>query len=337
MDLNLAPQFQPEASHLDGLFEERAARIAGRIPLGLSFLDDCVGGLYPKDLMLLGAGTGVGKTALASQVAMAGANVGREVYLFALEAFVGEISARLYFEELGRRAREPSLDFAGWWRGQWKGLDAKHKEAIMADLRPRLARVHTLYKERGDFTPANLSQQLEAVADKAGLIILDHLHVIDIDADRSELSAQKRTVRLLRDIALDLSVPVVAVSHVRKRDVRQAPTLLPDVEDLHGSSDIIKTGTQVVVFGREWDGPRPKPYLSPTLMSVAKDRGGRHSRLVARMYYDLSTASYEENYELGHLEWRDRRQQFVPLTYDQIPHWADREAQRVIHTGEIPF
>lgn len=335
--LDLAPTFSPEADHLGELLEQRDERNAGRVSTGVSLIDDCLGGVYPTDLVLYGADTGVGKTALAIQTAMAGVDSGKETYLFALEAFVGEVTARLYFEELGKRANEPALDFAGWWRGQWKGLDKKYREEIQEGLQPRLARLHTLYKRRGDFTPGNLSQQLEAIAEKAGMIVLDHVHVIDAESDRGELRAQRKTVGLLRDIALDLGVPVVAISHIRKREKGAVPTLLPDRSDLHGHSDIAKVATQIVLFAREWDGPRPRPHLSPTLMRVAKDRCGRESPYVARMYYDLSLARYEEAYELGKAEWKDRRQQWVSLPVDQLPAWAERDARRILAKEELPF
>lgn len=335
--LDLAPVFSPEAEHLGQLLKERDERNAGRIPLGISFLDDCLGGVYPRDLLLLGAASGVGKTALAVQAAMAGVGAGREVYLFALEAEVGEVGCRLYFEELGRRAKEPRLDYAGWWRGQWRSLDARFHEEIVAHLRPRLARLHTLYKKRGDFTPLSLSQQLEAVADKAGLIVLDHLHVIDSETDSGELRAQKRTIGMMRDIGNDGNVPVVVISHIRKTQAGQAEPLLPSTSDLHGNSEIYKVAKQVVVFGRDWDGHRPERHLSPTLMRVGKDRHGRSSSTVARMYYDMSTASYEEHYELGRIEWKDRRQQWTSLPNQLIPAWAGNEARTVLSNDGVPF
>ena len=335
--LDLGATFAPEATHLDGLLSERDVRNEGRLPLGIAFLDDCLGGVYPRDLLLFGAGTGVGKTALAVQAAMAGADAGREVYLFALEAEVGEVGARLYFEELGRRVNDKRLDFAGWWRGQWRGLDEKHGVEIKKALEPRLARLHTFYKRRGDFTTLNLSQQLEAIAERAGMIVLDHVHEIDSEDDRAELRAQKRVINLLRDIALDLSVPVVAVSHIRKREKGGPLTLLPTTDDLHGSGFLSKKATQVVLFGREWEGPRPEPNLSPTLMQVDKDRHGRASKLVARMYYRMDQARYEDAYELGKLEWKDRRQQWTSLPMHQLPAWAERDARRLEADEGIPF
>jgi len=336
--LDLGPTFSPEADHLGTLLTERDERNAGRIPLGNAFLDDCLGGIFPRDLMLFAAGTGVGKTGLAVQAAMAGAEAGREVYLFALEAEVGEVGARLYFEELGRRAKNPALDFAGWWRGQWKALDLKFKDEIQEALKPRLARLHTFYKKRGDFTPHSLSQQLEAIAERAGMIVLDHVHEVEAESERDELRAQKRTISLLRDIAFDLGVPVVAVSHIRKRERGGPVTLLPETDDLHGSGFLPKQSKQVVLFGREWEGPRPAPHLSPTLMRISKDRNGRASTMVARMYYDMSQARYEPAYELGKLEWKDRRQQWTSLPVTQLPAWALRDARRIeADDGGIPF
>lgn len=335
MAKELSPSFQPESSRLSSLLSEQDRTIEGRIPLGISFLDDCLGGFYPGDFLIFAADTGVGKTSLAVSTAMAGVRAGKQVYLFALEAKRGEVASRLYFTELGRRAKEPRLDFAGWVRGQWRHLDRKYSKAINADLEEQLANLHVLYKNRGDFTPHNLEQKLEQIADEADVVVLDHIHVIDDDDKQSELQTQRRVVRLLADMALDLELQVAAVSHTRKRKNGGVKTLLPDIEDLHGSSNLQKVSTQLVLAGREWDGPFMGPEWSSTLMQVPKDRNGRHSTIVARVGYDRSTGLYAQDYQLGKVEWKDRKQQWIELPADQIPHWAKHEMRAEVIEDDL--
>lgn len=332
--LDLGPTFGLESERLDSLLEDRDQIVQGRIQLGVPFLDDCIGGVYPRDLLLVGAATGVGKTELAITAAEAGAQSGRKTYLFALEAETGEVSARLYYRELGRLVRDQRMDFGGWWRGHYKHYDEKYGAQIRETLRPRLENLHTLYKKRGDFTPQTLAKQLEAIATEAGMVVLDHVHEIDQDGSRN--NAQIHTVNLLRDMALDSGIPVVAISHLRKKQAGQYGTLVPEIDELHGASELSKVATQVVMVARDWDAPRPKPHLSPTLMRVPKDRKGRSSTLVARVYYDLAEARYESAYELGRLAWENRRQVWQLLEDSKLPHWAEREARKLTG-GDIPI
>lgn len=326
--LELSPSFRPEASRLPSLLSERDRTNEGRIPLGISFLDDCLGGSYPGDFLIVAADTGVGKTSLAIAMAMAGVREEKAVYLFALEARVGEVASRLYFTELGRRAKEPKLDYAGWIRGQWNHLDRKFGKVINEELEPQLQRLNVLYKKRGDFTARNLEQKLEEITEQADVIVLDHIHVVDDEDKQSELQTQRRVVRLLADIALVEEKQVAAVSHTRKRKTGGGgKTLLPDIEDLHGSSNLQKISTQLVIVGREWDGPYMGPEWSSTLMQVPKDRNGRHSTIVARIGYDRSTGLYAQDYQLGKLDWKERKHAWFELPADQIPHWAKNESR----------
>lgn len=336
--LDLGPKPSKEAEELDNLFERRDQRNTRRTPLGIAYLDDCLGGIHPGDLLLFAAGTGIGKTTLATMIARAGVEAGLDpVYLFALEAEKGEVAARMYFQSLGRMAKEPHLDYAGWWNGKWRHLDDRHAEAVRAELRPVLAKMRVIYKGRGDFTTTNLGQQLEAAAHEAKMIVLDHIHVIDEDRGENELRAQKKAVQALRDTALECGIPVAVASHVRKRDKNQTPTLLPDVSDLHGSSSLSKVATQVVVFGREWEGPQPQRHLAPTLVKVEKDRLGRASAQVARIYYDQSEGRYETAYELGKLKWENRRQSWEAVSMPSVPAWAVNEARVLVQAREMPF
>jgi replicative DNA helicase len=321
----LGPKFQRETDHLGNLHEVQQATIAGRVPLGITYLDDVLGGIYPRDLLLLGAGTGVGKTELAFALAAAGAAVGKQTYLFALEAEVGELAARAYYRALAQRVKAEGMDFGGWWRGKWRA-PAGVKQEIEEQVQKQLANIWTLYKERGDFTPAQLAKQLEALHATAEMVVLDHLHVIDME-DRYGRRAEGHAVRALRDHAIDAGIPVVAVSHVRKRQPGQGG-LIPDVSDLHGDSALSKVATGVVLLARDWDGDRPAPHLSPTFVQVAKDRRGRASSMVARVMFDTRCNQYEDTYTLGRLQWEQRRQIWVPVDPQHLPAWASNEARR---------
>jgi replicative DNA helicase len=333
MPLNLGPVLEPEAKHLAGLPDRMEQLNAARVPFGMSYLDDCLGGLYPDDLLIVGAGSGVGKTQLAVQTALAGVDAGLDpVVLFALEAELGEVTARLAFAELSERVGNKQIDFAGWWRGRWKEETKEHWPEVEANLQARLSKLHTLYK-RGDFTNRALAKQIEGIVNTAKMVVLDHIHVVD-NGSESELSTQHKTVRTLRDLALTAHVPVVAISHLRKKSQFERNISMPTMDDLHGSSSMQKVATGVVLLARDWDSPSPDKHLAPTLVQVTKDRRGRASPFVARVYYDTSTGRYQDGYRLGFMRWRDKKQQWEPSDPKKLPYWAKRDTALA---KELPF
>lgn len=321
-----ADGFVPESDYLETILETRDRLVSNRIPFGNAFLDDALGGLYPDDLVILGAAPGVGKTALVTSTVKAALQHGvGDVRLFALEATPGEIGARMAFEELARRSPS-SLDFADMWRGRTKAQEEEHWGSVMKDLSPLLSRLHTLYKLRGDFTNATLAKHLSTLPN-AGLVALDHVHVVDA-ADGAELSTQRKTVGLLRDLALDRQIPVLAASHIRKSVGGESRKLIPGMDDLLGSKHIAGVATVIVTVAPDRAGGSQR-HLAPTFFSIEKDRRGRASTLVARMNYDKYRGTYQDQYTLGRVVWRDREQCFDPVPEKYLPHWAVRETRNL--------
>lgn len=280
---------------------------------GIAFLDDCLGGLYPRDLFLIGAGTGVGKTELAVQLAMSGVRTGRQVYMLALEAEPGEVASRLYYKELAKLACDSDLDYADWVRGNTGGLDGALGAEARKTLDHLLPNLHVLYKT-GEFTTYDLGKALQQSAQKADMVVVDHLHVVDTYANQTDMHTQTRAIRILRDLALCTNIPVVAVSQLRKRPVGESGDGLPGLDDFYGASEIVKCATQIVALGREdthFSG------ASPTYAVVLKDRKGRSSRLVARVFYRRDLGQYLPEYQLGKMT----KQGWTPLT-DGLPKWA---------------
>lgn len=328
----LGEQFSQESHQLPGLLARRDANNTRAVSWQNGFLDDCLGGIYPDDLIVVGAATGVGKTALAVSLAFSAAVAGVDpVYLFALEAEVGEVSARVAFSEIAKRTNRP-MDFAGWWRGRYPEVDSQHWEDVERVLSLPLGRVRTLYKKAGDFTVRNLQQQLEAIAHDAKLVIVDHLHVVDAEGVNPN-TVQYRTIRLLRDFTLTRGIPVVALSHLRKRQATERGLVMPDIDDLHGTSELSKVATGVVLVARDWEGEAPARYLSPTFLQVTKDRRGRASPYVARCFYNGRLGAYESGYELGRIGWVERKQTWQLTQYP--PEWSRTRSNNT--TQEQPF
>lgn len=316
-----ADHFKQEGGHLRELLVDRDRVNEAVVPLGVSFLDDCLGGAYPRDLLLIGAGSGVGKTGLSVSIAKAGLASGKKVYGFFLEAFEGEVSYRLYYEELGAMVKSPTMDYSSWVRGEWKHLDEKYGPEVERRLEGQFKNFYTCYKTTA-FTHKELQQRLELIQDDADMVILDHLHVVDSFKAEDENSTQSKVIGLLRDLALTKDIPVIVVSHTKKKQSHNYKNILPTLDDLHGSSNLYKVATQVIVVGRDWEAEPSAPHKSVTLIGIEKDRKGRKTPYIARTEYDLSRGVYDRNYLLGRIKSDNKKAAWEEVERKFYPYWA---------------
>jgi len=316
--------FEPAPSRLVGEREERLARAARRLRYHFSFLDDCLRGIGPNDLVLLGAETGAGKTDLVTAIAKANARARKRVYYFALEAEPKEIERRAkyaFIVELALKASDPravELNYIDWITGAVDGVARRYDQEANQLVLEQLASLHTYYRGRA-FGLDNIEREFRTIRNAADLIVLDHLHYVDIDDDASENRAYKQIVQTIRALAIELGVPVILVAHLRKRNL-SARQLVPHVEDFHGSSDLIKVATHCIQIAPARAIEAPKWWLSPTFVHVPKDRHGGANGFVAVCMFDRRHRRYDESYTLGRLS--DGGTKWEPLKPNDVPAWA---------------
>lgn len=323
--LETGATFMPSPQRLVG---ERADRLhAGKTVLsfGVKFLDDAMGGITRRDLILVGAKTGAGKTQLALNVAIANCRAGRRVHYFALEAEDRELERRMKFQILAsayyRSAVSPQrLRYIDWYNGRADGVLEIFEERADREVAELLKNLNTYYRVES-FTGDDFAKHLAAIRDDTDLVILDHFHYVDSDDD-NENRGHKALVKLIRDSALRADRPVLVVGHVRKSDPRIAP-LIPTEEAFHGSSDIVKIATKAIMIAPDYGTESGDPSLWATYMQIAKCRQDSSlTRYAARLLYDTRTDSYRPEYSLGRLINGGR--EFEALASFAAPSWKDR-------------
>lgn len=297
--------------------EERLAKAQRIVPWGIKFLDDATGGIWPHDLVLVGARTGRGKTALLTLVADTVARAGKRVHLFALEAEPSELELRKKFRDIARRSNQKGLRFRDWCRGAYEGWTRAIEEEVIEEAQTKNRHLYVFYRTRS-FTVDDLEAKILAIQGETDLIIIDHLHYIDTD-DADDNHAQRRLAKRLRDVALAVGKPVIAAAHLRKSD-RRSGFVLPDLDDFHGSSDLTKIATKVLILGPAY-GHEPKlPWLRPTFLHIAKDRmEGGVTYYVARLDFDARTNRYLDDYVVGQLTDRDTKWEI--FGEGALPEW----------------
>lgn len=301
------------------------------ISLGMPYLNDALRGGFRNDLIIVAARTGAGKSEMITHIARDNAEAGKRVHLFALEAAPGEVQRRIKYQRIAdfffrsdlKAQFRGHLNYPDWYYGRLDEHFGKYEAEIDEELTDRYKNL-TVHYRTGDFTVDTLAKKLGDVKDDADMILVDHLHYLDIDqSETNENAGLKRVVKKIKDLADLHQKPVILAAHIRKRD-RRFPMLLPDIEDIHGSSDIIKIATKIILFG-----PAPKAFQIPgdatrwpTLIQAAKFREDMSvSNFLALAYFDAARRAYEPAYLLGrHVE----QEQDLHFATDrkELPYWA---------------
>lgn len=279
---------------------QRFLRASQIRPYGISFLDDALVGIWPNDLILIGAKTGRGKTELATTIALNHARMGRKVVFFALEADRYEIHERLQYRAINAILRThlpqlPTLRFVEWAS---QGINSE-LEAIERQQQQQLAleteSLRILYKG-GGYTAEQLDEEFKALADDSDLFIIDHLHYFDLSLD-NESEGLKRVVHTIRNLAIHTGKPVVLLAHLRKNSALQQDTF-PVIEDFHGHSDIIKVATNVIMLSPSKEAALFGDY--PTYFHIAKSRkASENIPYVGLLGFNRQTNTYHDKYFLG--------------------------------------
>jgi replicative DNA helicase len=324
LDFNFGLAFEPATQRLAGEKVERTELGMRALPYNHAFLDDYLRCIMPNDLVLLGAETGAGKTELARWIAASNAIAGKRVYYFALEAEPREIERRTKYSIIAElvfqhHIRIPGgLNYIDWYRGMLERylheVDAE-ADRIFAE---KYQTLHTYYRG-SSFSHEHIRKLFLAYQDQADLFILDHLHYVDIEDD-NENRGFKQLVKTIRDISIAIGRPVILVAHLRKSDRRQKQ-IVPHREDFHGSSDIIKIATDIILIAPALAQPSNRDGIANTFFSVQKAREAGATRLVALSAFDRRTRQYAGHYTLG---YETKPGEWEALGTAEVPSWAHR-------------
>lgn len=329
---------RPWWQDLDGEAEERLRAAEHILPFGVDYLDDSLGGIRKYDLVVLTGRTSGGKTELASHIAMSNAMNGKRVLMFDLEAEPREIARRIKFKELSKLYRDNNMarlfsgrqpDFADWMNGLQEDMLAPLYPIVDERLRSVGSNLH-LHGSSDTFGAEQFASQVAMLRYDYDLVILDHLHYLNFEDD-NENRAMGQIMRTIRSTVLHHGVPVILVAHIRKGD-RHNPTLVPSLEDVHGSSDIAKVATKVISLAR--GDATEDPTVFSTYCQAGKYRfRGAVMRYVARLRFDIRMNSFRPGYSLGIAKHDKKREVFAEMP-ERTPAWVKR-GERFQETQDI--
>ena len=251
---------------------DRAGALAG-ISSGFDCIDRRLRGLEPGLVYVIAGRPGMGKSAIAWQIAINCARVGVGVLALSLE-----MSAT----QLGRRALA-TASRVSLGRLKAGGLDILQGEAVVQARKELLGLPLTIDDTAGQ-TPAQIAAKARAARRKhgLGLVLIDHLNLMraeESDARHGGTWATERASATVLQMAKDCECPVLLLAQLN-RGVEGREDKRPGLSDLR-QAGAIEQDAYAVGFVY-----RPEYYLSGEPERRAADTEAKHADRVTNWEAD---------------------------------------------------
>ena len=246
----------------------RDGRLSG-IATGLRDLDAKMGGLQSSDLIIVAGRPGMGKTALATNIAYNIAKAHRaEVQADGSNktvngGIVGFFSCEMSAEQLATRilSEQTSIASSMIRRG---GINQQEFDRIR-DYTIELEHLPLFVDETGGLAIAQLTARARRLKRQRGLdvLVVDYIQLLQGSGKRSDNRVQELTeiTTSLKALAKELNIPVIALSQL-SRQVENRDDKRPQLSDLRESGSIEQDADVVLfVFREEYylQNKEPKP------------------------------------------------------------------------------
>ena len=239
------------------------------ITTGFGELDALTEGLHPTQLIILAARPAVGKTAFALNLGLSAAKTSKKnIAIFSLEMPAEQLIMRM-ISSLGQ------IDNKKLSTGKLENEDWKRfNEAISI-----LADTNIFFHDAGGVTPSEIKAKCRRLATQGeglGLVIIDYLQLIDSSARYSGSRQQEvsEISRALKTMALELEVPVIALSQL-SRNVEKREDKKPVLSDLRESGSIEQDADIVAALHNpEVEVPAGDDVPVPIQLIILKHRNG---------------------------------------------------------------
>lgn len=213
-------------------------------------MDDLLGGARRKQLIILAARPGMGKTAVALSYSLGAAQNGHGVLYVSLEMSGAELGARMAAD----------LCFNGHGGVPYSALinqrvnDAdrerlKHARRTMEDLPIEVIDASSLHVNRLNVMVRRYVRKFAAKGEKLELVVVDYLQLLSADKGKGAYEAVSQISRALKEIAKEHDVAVLALAQL-SREVEKRPGCRPQLSDLRDSGQIEQDADAVMFLLR---------------------------------------------------------------------------------------
>src|SRR5581483_7481655 len=237
---------------------QRDGKLSG-LATGLDDLDRMMGGLQPSDLIIVAGRPGMGKTALATNIAYNVARAWRgevrpDGHIATVNGgIVGFFSLEMSAEQLATRiiAEQAGIPSSTIRRG---GIDQRDFEKLK-DVTIELQHLPLFIDETGGLSVAQLAARARRLKRQRGLdlLVVDYIQLLQGSSRRAMEGRVQEVTEIttnLKALAKELNVPIVALSQL-SRQVENRDDKRPQLSDLRESGSIEQDADVVMFVFRE--------------------------------------------------------------------------------------
>jgi replicative DNA helicase len=227
------------------------------VPTPWHSMNEIIGGFGPGRMYVLGARPGVGKSALAAQMAYTLAREGPVIF-----ATMEMSKAEVYTRVISQQAQ---IYYGGMDKVQPAWMAEREEEWLAnanRDIRVLDQGTQTVDSIRAAVRAASRDGQVAGV-------VVDYLHLLTAKGEQNEVARIAGITRALKQMAMDYKVPVIALSQLN-RQVTKAENARPGLADLRGSGAIEQDADSVIFLYK--DDNDAEEVLN---VYVAKNRQGQ--------------------------------------------------------------
>ncbi len=254
--------------HLKDVVEELGERESGGndkikpLQTGYLELDALTGGFGKGELIVLGARTSVGKSALGQNVAENIARQAGKRVLYVTMEMTGKDLAIRAMCSLGRVDNAFLRNDHKLNQEQWQGVVngvaiAGNLQFFVAKMaRPTVEEIKSLCRAFNRSNPVDI-------------IVIDHLHLMSHKKQLNEVQGIGDTTAELKGLALELEVPILLMAQLNRGNAKENRP--PTITDLRGSGAIEQDSDRVLLIHRT--PAMDKEGIAKLFM--VKNRGGK--------------------------------------------------------------
>jgi replicative DNA helicase len=246
------------ATDLASLAYQRDGKLSG-FATGLTDLDDRMGGLQKSDLIIVAGRPGMGKTALATNIAynIAAEYAGEPQPNGAIETvsggIVGFFSLEMSAEQLATRILSEQIEISSSRIRRGEINDAEFSK--LAEAARQFERTPLYIDETGGLSIAQLAARARRLKRQRGLdvMVVDYIQLLSGSNRRGNENRVQEVTEIttgLKALAKELNVPIVALSQL-SRQVESRDDKRPQLSDLRESGSIEQDADVVLFVYRE--------------------------------------------------------------------------------------
>jgi len=266
------------------------------LSFGFVDLDSAAGGMTKGEVTLIGARPGIGKSTIIQQIAEYSAREGKAVFW---------VSAEMPDTQLTDRKLASETGISMWRIMNPNTLEPEEWEKLQGVVNS-IANEPIYFPGEGALTTDEIEARAREIQLEVGLalIVIDYLQLLTDDVGRSPYERVSYISRRLKQIAMSLEVPILAVSQLNRAPEGREDKR-PTLSDLRDSGSLEQDADIILMLFRE------DAYYSEA--SWGDTRAGRRGKDLSKGILEVHVAKHRQlgaRSEPIKLMWDGKRRQY---------------------------